>query len=72
MLFEAPLGDRATLGGFANYTLAHLLDEEVLEPTITARDRLTWHTGRSDRPAVTNVTSFPGVPGGILAGESGT
>jgi iron complex outermembrane receptor protein len=41
-LFEVPLRPGLTLGGFANYTLAHLLSETVLEPTITASDRLTW------------------------------
>jgi iron complex outermembrane receptor protein len=41
-LFDAPLRPGVTLGGFANYTLAHQLDETVQEPTITASDRLTW------------------------------
>ena len=42
ILFDAPLGAAVVLDGFANYTFAHLLSEKVLEPTITARDRLTW------------------------------
>ena len=44
VLFDAFLGanDAITLSGFANYTYSYLLDEEVLEPTITASDRLTW------------------------------
>jgi outer membrane receptor protein involved in Fe transport len=41
-LFDAPLRPGVTMGGFANYTLAHQLDETVQEPTITASDRLTW------------------------------
>ncbi len=41
-LFEAPLGSGRTLAGFANYTLAHLLDETVLDPAIAFSNRLTW------------------------------
>jgi outer membrane receptor protein involved in Fe transport len=41
-LFDAPVGASSRLGGFANYTYSHLLGEEVQEPTITRRDRLTW------------------------------
>jgi iron complex outermembrane receptor protein len=42
LLFDAPLGEKTSIGGFANYTLAHLLAEAVTEPTITRSDRLTW------------------------------
>ena len=41
-LFEVPVASGTALGGFANYTYSHLLGEEILEPGITARDRLTW------------------------------
>jgi iron complex outermembrane receptor protein len=41
-LFEAPLRPALTLGGFANYTFSHLLDETVLESSIAPSDRLTW------------------------------
>jgi outer membrane receptor protein involved in Fe transport len=30
------------MSGFANYTFAHLLSEDIEEPTITRSDRLTW------------------------------
>jgi outer membrane receptor protein involved in Fe transport len=42
VLFDAPVGRQATLGGFLNYTFVHQLSESVEEPTIVARDRLTW------------------------------
>jgi outer membrane receptor protein involved in Fe transport len=50
VLFDAPVSATTTLGGFANYTYSYLLDETVQEPTITARDRLTWapeHVGNA-------------------------
>jgi iron complex outermembrane receptor protein len=41
-LFDADLGGAYHLGGFANFTFTHLLDEQVVEPTITASNKLTW------------------------------
>lgn len=41
-LFDVPLGGNRTLEGFLNHTFAYMLEEEVLEPTITMSDRLTW------------------------------
>jgi len=42
VLFDMPLSPNDLVGGFFNYTWAHLLDEKVIDVTITKTNVLAW------------------------------
>jgi iron complex outermembrane receptor protein len=42
LLFDYNVGAASWLGGFLNYTFAHLLDEQIEDPTIAKSAALTW------------------------------